>query len=96
MNVTGVGATPPPQPVPPIAPATAAASTEAEPGPREGEPGSGRGRRPGDRRSEVALPEAPPLRMLTITEMRVMLGQLPASAALRSPHGEVEVREAYS
>jgi hypothetical protein len=94
MNVTGVGATPPPQPVPPIAPTTPA--TGPEPGPREGEPGSGRGRRPGDRRAEVALPEAPPLRMLTITEMRVMLGQLPASAALRSPHGQVEVREAYS
>ncbi len=29
--------------------------------------------------------------MLTITEMRVMLGQLPASAALRTPHGQVEV-----
>src|SRR3954470_5810780 len=96
MNVTGVGATPPPQPVPPIAPATAAASTAPEPGPREGEPGTGRGRRPGERHAEVAVPEAPPLRMLTITEMRVMLGQLPASAALRSPHDQVEVRDTYS
>jgi hypothetical protein len=96
MNVTGVGATPPPQPVPPIAPATPAASTAPDPGPREGAPGNGRGRRPGERPAAVTLPEAPPLRMLTITEMRVMLGQLPASAALRNPHGDVEVRATYS
>ncbi len=96
MNVTGVGATPPPPPVPPIAPATAVASTAPDPGSREGQPGTGRGRRPGERPAEVSLPEAPPLRMLTITEMRVMLGQLPASAALRIPHGQVEVGDTYS
>ena len=96
MNVTGVGATPPPQPVPPVPPAAAVGSTAPDPGSREGEPGSGRGRRPGERRAEVTLPDAPPLRMLTITEMRVMLGQLPASAALRSAHGQVEVRDTYS
>ena len=96
MNVTGVGVTPPPQPVLPIAPATAAAPTAPDPGSREGEPGNGRGRRPGERRAEVTHSEAPPLRMLTVTEMRVMLGQLPASAALRSPHGQVEVRDTYS
>ena len=47
MNVTGVGATPPPPPVPPIAPATAVASTAPDPGSREGQPGTGRDAGPG-------------------------------------------------
>jgi hypothetical protein len=34
--------------------------------------------------------------MLTVTEMRVMLGQLPPSAAVHEPpHDPAEVRQAY-
>lgn len=95
MNVTGVGATPPPQPVPPVPAPTATASTTPDSRRHEPGAGEGRGRQPSPAPAEVRLPETPPLRMLTVTEMRVMLGQLPASAALRR-HGEVDVRGAYS
>jgi hypothetical protein len=48
-------------------------------------------------KAEEARPSAPPLRMLTVTEMRVMLGQLPPSAAVheRQP-GSADVGKAYS
>ncbi len=90
MNVTGVGTTPPPQPVPPVAPTGATVHTTPDPQAHQGEPADGHGRKPAQKApAEVKLPEAPPLRVLTVTEMRVMLGQLPASAGLRSPHGDV-------
>ena len=90
MNVTGVGATPPPQPVPAVAATGSTVPSTPDPQAHPGEPGDPHGHRPGRKEpAEVKLPEAPPLRMLTVTEMRVMLGQLPVSAGLRSPHGDV-------
>jgi|1186.fasta_scaffold155030_1 hypothetical protein len=95
MNVSGVGATPPPQPVPAVAPTGRPVPITPDPQGHQGESGSGHGQRPGQKQPvEVKLPETPPLRMLTVTEMRVMLGQLPVSAGLRSPHGDV--RDAYT
>jgi hypothetical protein len=99
MNVSGVGATPPaPQP-PPVTPVVPPARAE-EHGTRGSGSGTGeRGRPVPKRRSEAdeVEPSAPPLRMLTVTEMRVMLGQLPASAAVRErQHASAEVGKAYS
>ena len=99
MNVSGVGATPPaPQP-PPVSPVVASALAE-ESGARGSGSGTGeRGRPVQEKRSESdeARPSAPPLRMLTVTEMRVMLGQLPPSAAVheRQP-ASGHVGKAYS
>ena len=99
MNVSGVGATPPaPQPLP-VSPVVPPGSPR-EFGTRGNGSGTGeRGRPVHEQRSEAeeARPSAPPLRMLTVTEMRVMLGQLPPSAAVHErQHGSDEVREAYS
>ena len=99
MNVSGVGATPPaPQP-PPVTPVVPPARP-AEPGTRGGGSGTGeRGRPVPEHRSEAdeARPTAPPLRMLTVTEMRVMLGQLPPLAAVHErQHGSADVGKAYS
>ena len=98
MNVSGVGATPPaPQP-PPVTPVVPPARPD-EPGTRGNGSGTGeRGRPVPQHRSETGedRPSAPPLRMLTVTEMRVMLGQLPPSAAVheRQP-GSADVGKAY-
>jgi len=95
MNVSGVGATPPaPQP-PPVTPVVPSARPD-EPGTR----GSGtreRGRPVPEHRSDSEEhPSAPPLRMLTVTEMRVMLGQLPPLAAVHQrQHGSADVGKAY-
>ncbi|HVN11465.1 MAG TPA: hypothetical protein VMT69_05190 [Kineosporiaceae bacterium] len=92
MNVSGVGATPPPPPLPPVtatAPAVATASSDARPRSAERGAGGGAAGHPVGRPSaqsegsRTPSPEAPPLRMITVTELRVMLGQLPVSAALR-------------
>jgi hypothetical protein len=99
MNVSGVGATPPaPQP-PPVAPVV-------PPAPSEGSDTRGHGSGTGERGRPVprqrvssdgdTRPPAPPLRMITVTEMRVMLGQLPPSAAVHQPpHDPAQVRQAY-
>ena len=93
MNVSGVGATPPQPPTPPVAPAavvTSAAGSDrrrsGEPQPQAGRPGT-----PGQHQRDASQQktehvEAPPLRMLTVTEMRIMLGQLPVSAARKAGH----------
>jgi hypothetical protein len=99
MNVSGVGATPPaPQP-PPVIPVVPTARPE-EPGTRGGGSGTGeRGRPVHKERSEAdeARASAPPLRMLTVTEMRVMLGQLPPAAAVHErQHASADVGKAYS
>ena len=87
MNVSGVGATPPPLPLPPIAPVTAATSPERSGGRPSGDPQPGRPvRRHGSDEATSEHAEAPPLRMLTVTEMRIMLGQLPVSAGLKPGH----------
>ena len=98
MNVSGVGATPPapqPSPVTPVVPSARA----EEPGTRGGGSGTGeRGRPAHERRSEAdeTRSSAPPLRMLTVTEMRVMLGQLPPSAAVRErQHDPAQVAQTY-
>jgi hypothetical protein len=91
VNVSGVGATPPPPPLPPVAPpapATAAASSGGRP---QSGTSSQHGARETDRPTAGAdVPEAPPLRMITVTEMRVMLGQLPASAAMKLEHSRAD------
>ena len=88
MNVSGVGATPPPPPLPPVAPARPASAAVAP----DERAGSGTSERRTEQHQDrpaagsaagSARPEAPPLRMITVTEMRVMLGQLPASAAVK-------------
>ena len=99
MNVSGVGVTPPaPQP-PPVAPVVPPAPSEGS-DTRGHRSGTGERGRPVPRHrseSDEAPPSAPPLRMLTVTEMRVMLGQLPPSAAVRErQHESAEVRKAYS
>jgi hypothetical protein len=98
MNVSGVGATPPaPQP-PAVSPVVPPARPE-EPGTRGGGSGTGeRGRPVPKQRPEAddSRPSAPPLRMLTVTEMRVMLGQLPPSAAVHErQHDSADVGKAY-
>ena len=99
MNVSGVGATPPaPQP-PPVAPVV-------PPAPSQGSDTRGHGSGTGERGRPVprqrpgsdgdTRPPAPPLRMITVTEMRVMLGQLPPQAAVHeAPHDPAHVRQAY-
>jgi hypothetical protein len=99
MNVSGVGVTPPaPQP-PPVTPVVPPARPE-EHGTRGSGSGTGeRGRPVPKQRSEAgeARPSAPPLRILTVTEMRVMLGQLPPSAAVHErQQGWADVGKAYS
>jgi hypothetical protein len=99
MNVSGVGATPPaPQP-PPVAPVVPPAPAEASDTRRHGGGTGERGRPVPEQRSESEAeqrPPAPPLRMLSVTEMRVMLGQLPPMAAVHErSHGSAEVRQAY-
>ena len=98
MNVSGVGASPPaPQP-PPVAPVVPPAPAEAS-DTRHGSGTGERGRPVPERRSESGEghPSAPPLRMLTVTEMRVMLGQLPPLAAVHQrQHGSADVGKAYS
>ena len=98
MNVSGVGVTPPaPQP-PPVSPVVPPALPQ-EAGTRGSGSGTGeRGRPAHEKRSETdeAGPSAPPLRMLTVTEMRVMLGQLPPLAAVHErQHGSADVGKAY-
>ena len=98
MNVTGVGVTPPaPQP-PPVAPVVPPAPAEAS-DTRHGSGTGERGRPVPKQRSEAAAesrPPAPPLRMITVTEMRVMLGQLPPMAAVHErTAGDGDVRRTY-
>ena len=98
MNGSGVSATPPaPQP-PPVTPVVPPARPN-EPGTRGSGSGTGeRGRPVHEHASESAeeRPSAPPLRMLTVTEMRVMLGQLPPLAAVHErQHGSADVGKAY-
>ncbi len=98
MNVSGVGATPPaPQP-PPVAPVVPSAQAEAPDTRHRGGTGE-RGRPvPGPRKEADAdaRPSAPPLRMLSVTEMRVMLGQLPPMAAVHEhTQAASDVRRAY-
>jgi hypothetical protein len=95
VNVSGVGATPPPQPWPPVPPAGPAGGTSPDPRPQQSGTGTGGGRKGAKPAPEVKLPQAPPLRMLTVTEMRVMLGQLPASAAVRQA-SQVDLQATYS
>jgi hypothetical protein len=87
VNVSGVGATPPRPPLPPVAPPPAAVPTASGGWSRSGT-SSHRAERDAEREAErptagPELSQAPPLRMITVTEMRVMLGQLPASAAIK-------------
>ena len=98
MNVYGVGATPPapqPPPVAPVVPPAPAQGSDTRHGGGTGE----RGRPVPKQRSESegdSRPQAPPLRMLSVTEMRVMLGQLPVAAAVHErPAGAADVRRAY-
>ena len=99
MNVSGVGATPPaPQP-PPVAPVVNPARAEGS-GTRGSGSGTGeRGRQVPKQRTSTEhddRPPAPPLRMLTVTEMRVMLGQLPPAAAVHETHaGPEQVQRTY-
>jgi hypothetical protein len=84
VNVSGVGATPPPPPLPPVAPPQRATAAPAP----DGRSGGGTSERRAERHQErpasgSTASEAPTLRMITVTEMRVMLGQLPASAAFK-------------
>ena len=99
MNVTGVGVTPPALQPPPVAPVVPPARSD-EPGARGSGSGTGeRGRQVPEQpsKAEQARPSAPPLRMLTVTEMRVMLGQLPPLAAVHErQHGSADVGKAYS
>jgi len=91
MNVSGVGATPPQPPLPPVAPAATVTSPAPSDGRPSGEPRSGssaKGEHAQDAQQKTERVEAPPLRMLTVTEMRIMLGQLPVSAG-RKPEEEV-------
>ena len=98
MNVSGVGATPPaPQP-PPVAPVVPPAPAEAS-DTRHGGGSGERGRPVPEQRHESEAetrPPAPPLRMISVTEMRVMLGQLPPMAAVHErAHDAGEARQAY-
>jgi hypothetical protein len=91
MNVSGVGATPPPHPLPPVAPAAGATEPAPSNRQRSGENPAGQPRRPVQRPAhdaarEAEPPAAPPMRVLTVTEMRIMLGQLPVSAGLKPQH----------
>jgi hypothetical protein len=91
MNVSGVGATPPQPPLPPVAPAAAATSPAPSDGRPSGDPrpgSSAKGDHAHDTQQKAERVEAPPLRMLTVTEMRIMLGQLPVSAGRRPEHSE--------
>jgi hypothetical protein len=84
LNVTGVGVTPPPPLLPPVAPPQPTTAAPASGG-RSGNGTSGQQpeRQQEQRAHASAAQDAPPLRVLTVTEMRVMLGQLPASAAFK-------------
>ena len=85
MNVSGVGATPPAPPLPPVAPpAPAAPAAATDPRTPSGTVGQRADRRPEQPGPRSEADAAPPLRVLTVTEMRVMLGQLPASAAIKA------------
>jgi hypothetical protein len=87
MNVSGVGATPPQPPLPPVAPTATVTSPTASDGRPSGEPRPGSSAKAEAARDaaqqKTERVEAPPLRMLTVTEMRIMLGQLPVSAGLK-------------
>jgi hypothetical protein len=86
MNVSGVGATPPQPPLPPVAPAATVISPPRSDGRPSGEPrpgSSAKGEHAQDAQQKTERVEAPPLRMLTVTEMRIMLGQLPVAAGLK-------------
>ena len=86
MNVSGVGATPPQPPLPPVAPAATVTSPTTSDGRPSGEPRPGtsaKGDHAHDTEQKPERVKAPPLRMLTVTEMRIMLGQLPVSAGLK-------------
>jgi hypothetical protein len=90
MNVSGVGATPPQPPLPPVAPAATVTSPAPSDGRPSGEPrpgSSAKGEHAQDAQQTERV-EAPPLRMLTVTEMRIMLGQLPVSAGRKAEHPE--------
>ena len=90
MNVSGVGATPPQPPLPPVAPPATATSPAPSNGRPSGEPrpgSSAKREHAEEARQKTERVEAPPLRMLTVTEMRIMLGQLPASAGREPGHG---------
>jgi hypothetical protein len=65
-------------------------------GAQPGQPGQvGEPRQPGQRAHDAAqrkseASQAPPLRMLTVTEMRIMLGQLPVRAGLKPEHHDAD------
>lgn len=84
MNVTGVGAGPPlpPPPVPAAGPAPAAAPAERPPNPAT-TTSEAAAQDKADRKHERDVEKLPPLRGLSLTEIRVMLGQLPAGAAAK-------------
>jgi hypothetical protein len=91
MNVSGVGATPPQPPLPPVAPAATVTSPAPSDGRPSGEPRPGSsGKAEPDHAQKTERAEAPPLRMLTVTEMRIMLGQLPVSAGRKAQEGDGE------
>jgi hypothetical protein len=98
MNVSGVSATPPAPQVPPVTPVVPLARPEE---PEAGGQGGGtgdRGRPMPKQRAEggVERTSAPELRVLTVTEMRVMLGQLRPSAAVHERlRGAADVLKAY-
>jgi hypothetical protein len=97
MNVSGVGATPPQPPLPPVAPpatVTSPAQSDGRPSgePRPGSSANGEHARQPEYKTEHV--EAPPLRMLTVTEMRIMLGQLPVTAGRKPEHGGGEATNA--
>ena len=97
MNVSGVGATPPQPPLPPVAPPATVTSPAPSDGRPSGEPrpgSSGKGERAREAQQKTEQVEAPPLRMLTVTEMRIMLGQLPVIAGRKSEHGGDEATSA--
>jgi hypothetical protein len=91
MNVSGVGATPPQPPLPPVAPPATVTSPASSNRRSSGEPrpgSSAKGEHAQEAQQKTEHVEAPPLRMLTVTEMRIMLGQLPVSAGLKPEQRE--------
>jgi hypothetical protein len=90
MNVSGVGATPPQPPLPPVAPAASVTSPAPSDGRPSGEPRPGHSKAEPDAAQTTERVEPPPLRMLTVTEMRIMLGQLPVSAGRKPEEGHGE------
>jgi hypothetical protein len=97
MNVSGVGATPPQPPLPPVAPPATVTSPPSSNRRPSGEPrpgSSAKGEHAQEAQQKTERVEAPPLRMLTVTEMRIMLGQLPVTAGRKPEHGGDEATSA--